>query len=112
MKLPGAASAIVPEDKIRKYLLSASHVEGRFKARFFKALGYTDENWQQLASALKQHALDNEAVLSKENIYGMFYNVDGPLVTPDGRSVALRSAWLITIGASNPKLITAHPLNL
>jgi hypothetical protein len=57
VQLPGAESAIVPENKIRNYLLSFSHLEGRSKARFFIACGFSDSNWLLFAAALKDHAL-------------------------------------------------------
>jgi hypothetical protein len=42
--LPNADRAIVPEAKVRDYLLSNAHPVGRFKAVFFIALGYSAEN--------------------------------------------------------------------
>ncbi len=48
MKLPNADQAIIPPEKIRDYLLSSSHPIGKFKAVFFKSIGYNEDNWQQL----------------------------------------------------------------
>jgi hypothetical protein len=112
MKLPGAENAVVPELKIRNYLLSLTHLEGRSKARFFGSFGFTSSNWTLLATALKEHVVQNDARLSKRNEYGSFYNVDGPLNTPDGRNPSIRSVWLVEGNTSTPKLITAHPLYL
>jgi len=112
MQLPGIENAVIPENKVRNYLLSLTHLEGRSKARFFSAHGFSDSNWNELALALKEHALRQDARLSKQNEYGMFYNVDGPLMTPDGRNPDIRSVWLLEDGSLVPKLITAHPLHL
>jgi hypothetical protein len=111
VQLPGAENAVVPENKVRNYLLSFSHLEGRSKARFFGDYGFSDSNWLAFASALKNHAIHQEAGLSKQNAYGMFYNVDGPLMTPDGRNPEIRSIWLLEDGSFIPKLITAYPLH-
>jgi hypothetical protein len=110
VQLPGAENAVVPENKVRNYLLS--HLEGRSKARFFATFGFSDLNWVALAAALKDHALQQEACLSKQNAYGIFYHVDGPLVTPDGKNPSIRSVWMIEEGSLIPRLITAHPLYL
>jgi hypothetical protein len=110
VKVPGAASAIVAEDKVRNYLLSGSHFLGRGKARFFGSHGYQAENWKDFGAALRQHILTQPARLSKENIYGSFYEVDGPLNSPTGTNPMIRSVWIIERNSSIPKLITAHPL--
>jgi len=39
MSLPNAERAVVDPVKVRDYLLSAVHPIGRFKARFFVAMG-------------------------------------------------------------------------
>ena len=56
MKLPNASLAIIDSAKLRDYLLSPAHPVGRFKAPFFAALGYAQEQWQQLEADLRaQH---------------------------------------------------------
>ena len=40
MQLPNAEQAVVDEVKIRTYLLSSEHPVGRFKAAFFRGLGF------------------------------------------------------------------------
>jgi hypothetical protein len=112
VQLPGAEFAVIDENKVRNYLLSFSHLEGRSKARYFSVCGFSDLNWPALSAALKDHALQREACLSKRNAYGTFYNVDGPLVTPDGKNPEIRSVWLIEEGSLIPKFITAYPLHL
>jgi hypothetical protein len=59
--------------------------------------------------ALLEHALINEAGLSKENKFGRVYLIEGPLVTPDGRNLLLRTVWIIETGSNIPRLITAYP---
>ena len=56
VKLPNASLAIIDSAKLRDYLLSPAHPVGRFKAPFFAALGYAQEQWQQLEADLRaQH---------------------------------------------------------
>jgi hypothetical protein len=111
VQLPGAENAIVAEEKIRGYLLSMSHLEGRSKARFFAAFGFSEVDWKVFAKALQQHAVQYEAVLSKRNAYGRFYHIDGPIGSPDGRNPLVRSVWVVEAESSLPRLITAHPIN-
>jgi hypothetical protein len=39
--LPNADRALIDEARIREYLLSDAHPVGRFKAAFFRSLGFT-----------------------------------------------------------------------
>jgi hypothetical protein len=45
MRIPGAARAVVDDAKIRDYLLSPEHPIGGPKARFFKSLGFSRNDW-------------------------------------------------------------------
>ena len=42
MKLPSADRVQIDDRKIREYLLSRTHAVGRFKARFFAAVGFDE----------------------------------------------------------------------
>ena len=60
MLLPNADRAKIDPAKIRDYVLSATHPIGRFKARFFRALGFSADRWEELESALRaQHLTQN-----------------------------------------------------
>ena len=48
MNLP-AETAVIEPAKLREYLLSLDHPDGRAKARYLALLGYTREHWEQLA---------------------------------------------------------------
>jgi len=41
--------------------------------------------------------------------YGMRYNIIAPILTPDGRTLRLRSIWQIDTGTEVPRLITIVP---
>ena len=110
MQLPGAERVMVPGNKILGYLLSPSHPEGQAKARFFFGYGFSPTDEESFAKALRDHALAHPANLSKQNLYGTIYFVDGPLAVPDGRAPKVRSVWIIEKGSDTPRLVTAYPL--
>jgi hypothetical protein len=63
VRLPGADGAHIDPQKLHGYLLSTSHPVGRFKARFFAALGYTAAIWQQFEADLRAQHLTQGANL-------------------------------------------------
>jgi hypothetical protein len=107
--LPNAGQAIIDPRKITDYLLSSSHPEGRTKARFFGAHGFSIDRPAQLAAALARHAVENSVRLSRRNTFGTIYTVSGPLPAPDGRIPMVDSVWIIELEAEVPRLITAYP---
>jgi hypothetical protein len=110
MKLPGAERAEVGETKIVKYLLSTTHRAGKSKAAFFMEFGFMPARWQELDSALRQHAMNNEIARQERTSFGTRYVIDGPLQAPDGRVLNVRAAWFIDNEGDAPRFITAHPL--
>lgn len=68
MKLPDVDKAQVPESKITQYLLSTTHRSGKSKAFFFLTFGFDPDHWEDLASALKQHARDNEVAVEEVTV--------------------------------------------
>ena len=49
--MPNCSKAVLAPEKLRDYLLSPLHPIGRYKALFFRTLGYDQTSWQQLAAA-------------------------------------------------------------
>lgn len=110
MKLPNAARAAVPQQKITGYLLSFSHRDGRGKALFFSRFGFSVSAWRTLATALQQHALDHEVSKVADSPFGTRYVIEGTIVTPDKRNPLVRSIWFIETGEDTPHFVTAYPL--
>lgn len=110
MKLPKHESAIVPEKKIREYLLSPTHRDGRHKASFFSRFGFCSEDWESLRDALVEHATEHELAKIEDSPFGTRYVVEGIITTPDGRSPAIRSVWFVDTGDTVPRFVTAYPL--
>ena len=110
MKLPNVDRALVPSEKVTGYLLSTTHRDGRHKAAFFLAFGFSADAWQTLVSALLQHAADREVVNTEVTSFGTRYVVEGTMQTPSGRTPGIRSVWFIEIGQVAPRFVTAYPL--
>lgn len=111
MKPPNHKNAIVSPPKIVDYLLNLSSENGKTKAHFFMAFGFTIEEWEQLAEALIRHASTHEvAKVELRPPFGIHYVVDGTLETPDKRNPAVRVVWIIDEGDDFPRLISAYPL--
>jgi hypothetical protein len=110
-KLPNYERCIIPQAKITKYLLNLQSENGKSKARFFLAFGFSIETWQVMADALKQHAAGHEIheIVVRQS-FGINYVIDGALTTPDGRNPQVRVIWAIDEGDEIPRLVSAYPL--
>jgi hypothetical protein len=109
MRLPHADRLEVPKAKIVDYLLSPTHPQGRHKATFFRAFGFTLAAWEQLAAALRRHGAENEVAAVEDTPFGRRYSVDGELAGADGRRPRLRTVWFVAPGQEMPRFVTAHP---
>lgn len=99
----------IDRSKIEEYLLHP--INGRGKAAFFEAHGFSLARWEGLRDALLEHAASgrlSEAVVSP---YGTRYIVRGGLRTPDARDPqpVVCSVWQADDGAVGLRLITAYP---
>jgi hypothetical protein len=109
MKLPNLESAVVSEEKVTGYLLSAVHRDGRHKAAFFVRFGYSTDHWQELAATLRDHARNNDVAQVQDSPFGTRYVVEGIINAPDGRSPTIRAIWFVENGEDVPRLISAYP---
>jgi hypothetical protein len=110
MDLPNASNARVEEEKIVGYLLNAVHPYGRGKANFFTRFGFVADQWELFAERLKAHGASHPVSGVTETIFGPRFNVDGEIITPDGRNPIIRTVWQMDDGELAPRLITAYPL--
>jgi len=108
MRLPNADNAIVPVEKLRDYLLSSFHPVGRFKARFFAALGYRSDDGPVLEQDVRM-LLEGDAAKTDRTAYGQKYEVRGTITGPAGRTADIVSVWIIRNGEDVPRFVTAHP---
>lgn len=108
MRLPNYENAVVPAEKLRDYLLSSSHPVGRFKATFFRRLGYKAEEWRRIETDIRL-LLTNEAVTRGKTPFGQKYEVKGIVRSPSGRNVEIVTIWIILAGEGQPRFVTAYP---
>ncbi len=110
MKVPNLENALVPDEKITGYLLSETHADGKHKARFFRAFGFSLDDWRTLERAVRQHPSDHEVADIQSTPFGIRYVVEGIMETPDGRSPRTRTVWFIRKREEIPHFVTAYPL--
>ncbi|MCE9595381.1 MAG: adhesin [Planctomycetes bacterium] len=109
MNLPNAERAVIDNAKLVGYLLSSTHPVGRYKARFFLQVGYTETHATRFEADLLDHARAHSATLTEATAFGRKYEVRGSLLTPSGRRTDLVTVWIILDGEQVPRLITAYP---
>ena len=110
MKLPHGEKATIDSRKILDYSVSPEHDDGKHKAKLFETvLGLTRDHASLLIDALKEAAVDGEAVPGRLDRYGQRYVMDFEFVGPTGQTT-LRSAWIIRPGETTPRLVTCYIL--
>ena len=108
MQLPNHQDALIADDKIRDYLLSDSHPVGRYKAAFFRALGYGPADWGGLAADIRNLLIfDAEHLGTSE--FGDKYAVRGAIHGPSGRVEDIVTIWIILTDEDTPRFVTAYP---
>jgi hypothetical protein len=104
-----AETAVIEPAKLRDYLLSLDHPDGRAKARYLALLGYTREHREQLARDLRQQILPLEARPAGESRWGVKYEILGLLRGPNGRAAGIQTIWIVLRGDARPRLVTLVP---
>ena len=82
---------------------------GRFKAAFFAAIGYGQDEWQVLVADLVRLAMDGDALQTQATPFGQKYEVRGQLIGPSGRSATIVCVWIMLSGETVPRFVTAFP---
>jgi len=90
MNLPSVNEAEVPKAKIALYLLNPNHRSGKSKAHFFCAHGFAAERWEELANALRRHALEHQIVRQEASPTGIRFVIEGLMSMPDERVARIR----------------------
>src|SRR5438132_14065202 len=75
MKLPSADRVQIDDRKIREYLLSRTHAVGRFKARFFAAVGFDETTATAFVAEIRRIAESGEVEETEEIEFGRKYNL-------------------------------------
>jgi hypothetical protein len=107
VKIPNADAAIISTEKIRDYLLSDAHPIGRYKAAFFRQLGFEREKPEALQQALRQ-LLQGDSTPAEATEYGQKYLTRGALYGP-AAAARVTAVWIIIVGEWTPRFVTAYP---
>lgn len=105
MPIPKADRAIIAVEKLTAYLLNPSHKRGGAKARLLLSLGYRAD----APHVLESRHLSLNATRTSQGPYGVAYQIDGPITTPNGSIVRFCSIWQIDTGSEMPRFITMYP---
>jgi hypothetical protein len=109
MRIPFSDQAIVDDAKVRDYLLSPEHPVGRFKAAFFRSVGFTRDHWELLRDQLLLHAQLAVAALGQPSQFGQKYEVRATVVGPGGARAEVVTVWIVLDDEEVPRLVTAFP---
>ncbi|MGO9201194.1 MAG: DUF6883 domain-containing protein [Limisphaerales bacterium] len=90
-------------------LAPPAHPDNGGKAPFFFALGFRQDDWQSLATALRKLAATSRVTKKIESPHGVKYILDGEMETQGGRSPTMRTIWIAEPGVEGPRLVTAYP---
>jgi hypothetical protein len=107
-RLPNADKAIIKPEKLRYYLLSPTHIEGKYKADFFNHFGYAASNWKTLENDIKELIQSNDAVLQRSSSHGAYYLVKGKVTSPSENTINIQTVWIILNGEDTPRFVTAY----
>ena len=109
MLLPNADRSVVEPAKVRDYLLSTSHPVGRFKATFFRSIGYDADGWEVLRDDLLAIARSAQAAAAESSPFGQKFEVRATLTSPLGRTADVVTVWIVRASEDFPRFVTAFP---
>jgi hypothetical protein len=106
VKIP--EDALIPDDKITRYLL-VQKVRND-KSKFLAKAGFTIDNPEVLRSAIQAIAGAGDAIEDRSNEYGVFYQVVGELVGTNDVSLSVVTIWLQRQLDGKFQFVTLKPL--
>lgn len=109
--MPNVDKATINPNKLTEYALNPEHPTGGNKARVFeKTLGYNKSNANELMEQIYRKLPNSEAVLGKLDSYGQRYTVDIMITGPNGKTVMVRTGWILKVNSDVPELATLYVL--
>jgi uncharacterized protein DUF6883 len=109
MRLPNRENAFIAPLKLVGYLLSRTPPAGQSKAKFFRAIGFDESTLPAMQGGLLTIAKESAVAQVLPSSHGKKYIIDGPLLTPTGQVVSIRTVWIIDTGQDTPRFVTAYP---
>ena len=99
----------VNPQKICDYLLNVNHSDGGPKARLLIGYGFDVNAADVLEAAIVNHAVSNDINKRVTTVFGEKYLVEGPLETPSGKKLPIRSVWVKQDKEEIAKFVTLYP---
>jgi hypothetical protein len=90
MRIP--ADAIIPEEKITRYLL-VPKASGD-KSKYLGRGGFNMANTAALESEIRRLTAQTDAIIDRAKEHGIYCNVTGSLTGPTGTSLSVKLIWL------------------
>jgi hypothetical protein len=104
VKLP--VNSIIPPGKATGYLL-VPQTRGD-KSGYLELAGYGPSDAGKLLSDLRRQ-LSLDAVPTKTNKFGQYYEIRGHLTGPNGVTLAVRTVWMIEHLSGETRFVTLVP---
>jgi hypothetical protein len=104
MKLQG--SILIPDAKLTQYLLIPRLEDD--KSKFLAQAGFTANNPDQLKQAILTLIQTHDAISDRQDKYGTYYLVEGPLIGPNG-TLAVVTVWIERITDGIFQFVTLKP---
>jgi hypothetical protein len=104
VKLP--VNSIIPPGKATGYLL-VPQTRGD-KSGYLELAGYGPSDAGKLLSDLRRQ-LSLDAVPTKTNKFGQYYEIRGSLTGPNGVTLAVRTVWMIEHLSGETRFVTLVP---
>lgn len=92
----------ISEEKILYYLLAKK--EKNDKSFFLEKLGFSVNNYKELIEEIRNIAVANEAVFSRNSDFGDLYKIEGIL-----KSQLVITIWLEQIEVNKFRFVTLYP---
>ncbi len=104
VKIP--PDALIPSEKLTEYLLRPRPRND--KSRLLGRMGFSIDAPDVLETAIRVHALDGEAVLDGQDVYGHHFVLAGNLVGPT-YTLLIESVWVRRTGEAIVRFVTLKP---
>ncbi len=105
--LPNLANVMIPTQKLTGYALNPNHDKGKHKAIVFQsALGYNLTNYEDLLDKIIINSSKYSAIPKGDNGFGEAYQVDFPVLGPNGKTAIIQTGWVDDKKINKLRLVT------
>lgn len=104
MRIPSNAS--IPHEKLTHYLLA--HRAKNDKSQYLARAGFTQAHPETLEIAIRQLVAHTEAVVDRQDVYGVFLQAAGDLEGPRG-TLSVVTVWIVQASNGVCRFVTLKP---